>query len=211
MKSSRTILALSAYIFVTMPIRADSISNGMSDAGNAIYGYLPLVQALGYAITCIVGLIGAFVIYQKFHSSAPDIQKHILYWGGSAITMLCMTIALPQFFGYNGSDGASGGYTGTGGGTGQTGGDNYGTIVTDIPGLTDSRWVADGNYILMSSNGTTTTITEYLTAVYEHVGGGTQGSYGRTLSFLQEAYNNGVYDYSTYNYLVQNCGFLPHD
>lgn len=201
-----------ALLCVSATARADSIYDGISDAGNAIYGYLPFVQSLGYTLTCIIGLLGAFVIFYRIQNADRNIKKSILAWGGSALAMLCMTIAHPEFFGYEGSgSGSGGGMEGVSGDGSLAGGDTYGKIDTEIPGLTDTRWTYDSRYTLVSVNGQTITANEYLTKVYDYCGGGSNGSYERTFEFLESAYNRNVYDYSTYQYLVESCGFLPHN
>ena len=93
-------LTLIMSAFLTLPIYADAITDGISDAGDAVYGYTPYVQALGYVLACIVGIIGAFVIYHAIVNNEQNIRKRLLMWGGGCVTMLCMTIALPQFFNY---------------------------------------------------------------------------------------------------------------
>ena len=211
MKIHKIILALSAFISMTMPIRADSITDGIADAGNAIHGYLPLAQAFGYAVTCIFGLFGALVIFHKIQSSAPDIRKHILAWCGSAVTMLCLTIALPQFFDYH----ESGGY-GVGGGYGDgsmSGGDSYGTIMTDIPGITSSKWAPDIRYWMFeTSNGTTITAEQYVSALFESSRGATDAETElNAYNNLNTQYQSQNLDYSTYNglmnYLMTNGYF----
>lgn len=142
-------LTLIMSAFLALPIYADAITDGISDAGDAVYGYTPYVQALGYVLACIVGIVGAFVIYHAIASNAPDVRRRILIWGGGCVTMLCMTIALPKFFDYQegmgGSTLADGG-SGTGGHGRYVGGDDYGRLRTDIPDLSDPRWRPDPIY-----------------------------------------------------------------
>ena len=130
------------------PIYADAITDGISNAGDAAYSYMPYVQAIAFVLACVMGIVGAFVIYYAIANNAPDVKKRILTWGGSCMTMLCMAIALPGFFGYQ--EGLGSGVladAGTIPGFGNyTGGDNYGRIITEIPDPDDSRWRPDPNF-----------------------------------------------------------------
>lgn len=75
-------------------------------------------------------------------------SKKVLTWGGSCLTMLCMTLALPTFFEYQES-GLGGSGSTSGGGTGDgtfAGGDRYGRLDPTIPDLSDSRWVIDDRF-----------------------------------------------------------------
>ena len=127
------------------PIYADAITDGIANAGDAAYSYTPYVQAVGFVLACVTGIVGAFVIYFAMASNAQDVKKRILTWGGSCVAMLCMSIALPGFFNYQeGLGGDALVDAGTGSGTGRfTGGDNYGRLITEIPDLDDPRWQPD--------------------------------------------------------------------
>ena len=141
------------FLFIAMaslwsPIYADAITDGISNAGDAAYSYTPYVQAVAFVLACIMGIVGAFVIYYAIANNAPDVKKRILTWGGSCMTMLCMAIALPGFFDYQ--EGLGSGAladAGIGSGSGRfTGGDNYGRIITEIPDPDDPRWRPDPNF-----------------------------------------------------------------
>lgn len=141
------------FSFITMtslwsPIYADAITDGISNAGDAAYSYTPYVQAIAFVLACVMGIVGAFVIYYAIANDAPDVKKRILTWGGSCMTMLCMAIALPGFFDYQ--EGLGSGAladAGIGSGSGRfTGGDNYGRIITEIPDPDDPRWRPDPNF-----------------------------------------------------------------
>ena len=141
------------FSFITMaslwsPIYADAITDGISNAGDAAYSYTPYVQAIAFVLACVMGIVGAFVIYYAIVNNAPDVKKRILTWGGSCVTMLCMAIALPGFFNYQ--EGLGSGAladAGTIPGFGNyTGGDNYGRIITEIPDPDDPRWRPDPNF-----------------------------------------------------------------
>lgn len=132
------------------PMFADSVTDGISTAGDAAYSYTPYVQAIGFVLACIIGLVGAFSIYYAIANNAPDVRKRILTWGGGCLTMLCMTIALPKFFNYQeglGSNALADNSIGDGRGFGRfVGGDDYGRLIIDIPDLSDPRWQPDPTY-----------------------------------------------------------------
>ena len=144
----KKIFSFIAMASLWSPIYADAITDGISNAGDAAYSYTPYVQAIAFVIACIMGIVGAFVIYYAIANNAPDVKKRILTWGGSCMTMLCMAIALPRFFGYQ--EGLGSGAladAGTIPGFGNyTGGDIYGRIITEIPDPDDPRWRPDPNF-----------------------------------------------------------------
>ena len=144
----KKIFSFIAMASLWSPIYADAITDGISNAGDAAYSYTPYVQAIAFVIACVMGIVGAFVIYYAIANNAPDVKKRILTWGGSCMTMLCMAIALPRFFGYQ--EGLGSGAladAGIGSGSGRfTGGDNYGRIITEIPDPDDPRWRPDPNF-----------------------------------------------------------------
>jgi hypothetical protein len=147
----KKIFTLAASALMASPIYADAITDGISTAGDAVYGYTSFVQALGYVLACVIGIVGAFVIYHAIVNNEPNIRKRILMWGGGCVTMLCMSIALPQFFDYQeglgGSTLADNGIGNGSGGFGRfVGGDDYGRLIIDIPDLGDPRWRPDPIY-----------------------------------------------------------------
>ena len=93
-------LALFGALLLTGHAFADSITDSIGTAGDAIYSYTPYVQALGYVLASIIGIIASFVIYYAIANNERDVKKRILTWGGACVTMLSMTIALPNFFDY---------------------------------------------------------------------------------------------------------------
>lgn len=86
-------LALFGALLLTGHAFADSITDGIGTAGDAIYSYTPYVQALGYVLAGIIGIIASFVIYYVIANNERDVKKRILTWGGACVTMLSMTIA----------------------------------------------------------------------------------------------------------------------
>jgi len=149
MKTKKVFMVMTAMMLSASPIYADSITDGIGSAGDAVYSYTPVIQSLGYALAAIIGLVGAFVVYHAIQNNERDIQKRILRWGGGTIAMVCMTIALPQFFNYQESgllaDNSGSGTTGTGS---MAGGDRLGTIDPTIPNLRDPIWSLDDRFII---------------------------------------------------------------
>lgn len=126
---------------------ADSLTDGIGTAGDAIYSYTPYVQALGYVLACLIGIIGAFAVYYAYINEAHDIKKRMLRWGGGCVAMLSMTIALPNFFNYQESGLLAGNGSSSGTGTGQfAGGDRWGIIDPSIPDMSDPRWQLDERF-----------------------------------------------------------------
>lgn len=141
------VLTLSTNLF------ADSFTDGLSTAGDNIYSYTPYVQTLGFVLASIIGIVGAFAVYYAIINDDMNVKKKILTWGGSCVTMLCMTIALPNFFDYQESGMASNGNGSLGNYTGHfVGGDRWGKINTTIPDLTDPIWKLDDRYFRRNVN-----------------------------------------------------------
>ena len=141
----RKLFTLIIAIIATAPTYADNITDGLSISGDHIYSYTPVVQTLCLVLASIIGVVGAFSVYTSYINNHPNMSKKVLTWGGSCLTMLCMTLALPTFFEYQES-GLGGSGSTSGGGTGDgtfAGGDSYGRLDPTIPDLSDSRWVID--------------------------------------------------------------------
>lgn len=141
------VLSLSSHVF------ADSLTDGLSIAGDNIYSYTPYVQILGFVLASIIGIVGAFAVYYAIINDDMNVKKKILTWGGSCVTMLCMTIALPNFFDYQESGFSSSGNGSLGDYTGHfVGGDRWGKINTTIPSLSDPVWKLDDRFIRRNIN-----------------------------------------------------------
>ena len=142
-------LALFGALLLTGHAFADSITNGIGTAGDAIYSYTPYVQALGYVLAGIIGIIASFVIYYAIANNERDVKKRILTWGGACVTMLSMTIALPNFFDYQKSGLLAGNGSSSGGSNGEfAGGDKWGKIDPTIPDLNYPFWKPDNKFEL---------------------------------------------------------------
>lgn len=208
----RTIYILVAFTF-TLPTKADSIIDGISIAGDSIYGYTSYVQILGLIISVIVGLIGAFSIFYAIQKDDPNVKKKLIIWGASTVGCLTMTLSIPNFFGYQESGLTSEVGSHFGDGT-HAGGDTYGTIITRIPPLSDPSWYPNGIYYEYHtvSGIPEEALHNYMYAIYDKIveEGGLNGSYGRILDYLESEYQNGTIEEDIYTDLMSFSGSLPH-
>ena len=76
----KTLTVIGASLFASHAF-ADSITDGIGTAGDAIYSYTPYVQALGYVLASIIGIVAAFVIYYAIANNDRNVKKRILTWG----------------------------------------------------------------------------------------------------------------------------------
>ena len=69
----RKIFSFIAMASLWSPIYADAITDGISNAGDAAYSYTPYVQAIAFVLACVMGIVGAFVIYyaNALHGHRP--------------------------------------------------------------------------------------------------------------------------------------------
>ena len=149
----RKAFAFTIAAFVANRALADSITDGIGVAGDAVYGYMPYVQALGFVIACIFGIVAALQTYYAIANDDPRTKKKILRWCGGCVAMLAMTISLPKFFSYQESGLDGFGNLALGGESGVAnwrflGGDRYARLDTEIPDISDPRWQLDPRYNL---------------------------------------------------------------
>ena len=202
------------FIGVSSVTFADNITDGIAISGDHVYSYTPYVQGVGYVLAAIIGLVGAFAVYTAYIRQSPDVGKRALSWGMGSLAMLCMTIALPQFFNYEesgfGGNGTTLAMNGSTSGS-MTGGDKYGNIDTSIPNLSDKRWIVDADYVPVIVGNKTTSVSNFLNDIYDRAGGGAEGSYGRTLGYLMQLVQQGAISTSDYKTLLSYSGNLPHN
>ena len=88
----------------------------------------------------------------------------------------------------NGGSSTGSGTSGTGDGflASDQGGISQSGIITDIPSIRDRT----GNWITFPQ-GTNMAIANQLINIYEHFGAGAEGTYGRTLDYIQREYWSG--------------------
>ena len=214
-KSMKKIFLFSITVLTTTVASAETGTSGISDAADGVVTYMPYVRALCYAIAAIIAVVGAVAVYYTMQTSPQNTSKRIFMTAGSAFTFVCLSLALPQFFGIDGnmSGGGSGsagsGTSGTSGtGTGflasDQGGISRSGIITEIPSYADERWVH-------FPSGTRMETANFLLDIYDKNGAGAPGSYGNTLNYIHQLYHNREIDYGTFNVLMSLSGNLPHN
>lgn len=206
------------YLFIllagitSLPSSAQTGSSALTDASNGIYSYTPFVQGLCFTIAAIIAIVGATATYMAMQTSPQQVTKRITMTVGSCLCFVSMAIALPQFFGYeqystgNGSGSSTNGTTGSSDGflASDKGGISQSGIITEIPTFADDRWVH-------FPSGTKMETANYLLDIYDKNGGGSTGSYGRTLEYINNLYWRGEINYGVYNNLMNLSGNLPHN
>ena len=130
---------------------ADAGTTGISNAADGVVTYMPYVRALCYVIAAIIAVVGAMVVYYTMQTNPQNTAKRMTMTVGSALTFVCLSIALPQFFGIDGSTSGNGGSSTSSGTSGSgdgflasdQGGISQSGIITDIPSIHDRT----GNWI----------------------------------------------------------------
>ncbi len=213
--SMKKIVLFAITVLTTTVASAETGTSGISDAADGVVTYMPYVRALCYVIAAIIAVVGAVAVYYTMQTSPQNTSKRIFMTAGSAFTFVCLSLALPQFFGIDGnmSGGGSGsagsGTNGTSGtGTGflasDQGGISRSGIITEIPSYADERWVH-------FPSGTRMETANFLLDIYDKNGAGAPGSYGNTLNYIHQLYHNREIDYGTFNVLMSLSGNLPHN
>ncbi len=213
--SMKKIVLFAITVLTTTVASAETGTSGISDAADGVVTYMPYVRALCYVIAAIIAVVGAVAVYYTMQTSPQNTSKRIFMTAGSAFTFVCISLALPQFFGIDGnmSGGGSGsagsGTKGTSGtGTGflasDQGGISRSGIITEIPSYADERWVH-------FPSGTRMETANFLLDIYDKNGAGAPGSYGNTLNYIHQLYHNREIDYGTFNVLMSLSGNLPHN
>lgn len=206
------------YLFIllagitSLPSFAQTGSSAFADASDGIYSYTPFVQGLCFAIAAIIAIVGATSTYLAMQTSPQQVTKRITMTVGSCLCFVSMAIALPQFFGYeqystgNGSGSSTNGTTSSSDGflASDKGGISQSGIITEIPTFADDHWVH-------FPSGTKMETANYLLDIYDKNGGGSTGSYGRTLEYINNLYWRGEINYGVYNNLMNLSGNLPHN
>lgn len=193
---------------------AQTGSEALLGASDGIYSYVPYIQGLCYVIAALIAIVGATSIYMAMQTSPQQVSKRIVTSVGSCLCFVCMAISLPQFFGYesysvgNGSDIAMNGAGGSSNGflTTDRGGISQSGIITTIPPLSDRT----GNWITFPP-GSNMDIANSLMDIYNHMGSGVTGTYGRTLDYINNEFRRGNISQSTYDQMIAMAGSLPQN
>jgi len=211
----KRIMIICVGIMTTAVAFADTGLSSISDASDGVATYMPYVRGLCYVIAAIIAVVGALAVYYTMQTNPQNTGKRIALTGGSALAFVSLSIALPQFFGVDSDD--VGGNSASGAGTSITestgssgflstdkGGISESGLITQVPNLADGDWVH-------FPNGTKMETAHYLLDIYDKNGGGSTGSYGKTLEYINNMYRNGEINYGTYNTLMSTSGSLPHN
>ena len=147
-------LLLSIFLITASVAFADTGTTGISDAADGVVTYMPYVRALCYVVAALIGIVGAVAVYYTMQTNPQNTTKRISMTAGGALTFVCLSLALPQFFGVDGStDGSSTSGSGSSGGTQQytsngtsflvsdEGGISKSGIQVSIPELNDGAWI----------------------------------------------------------------------
>ena len=129
---------------------AQTGAEGFSYATDGVVSYLPVVQTLCYAIAGVIAVVGALSVYIAYQTHPETVRKRMMLTVGGALCFVCMSTALPQFFGLDGSEIAAS-ISGSGSST-TTSSDSYlatdeggipqSSIITEIPSLSSGLWVS---------------------------------------------------------------------
>ena len=199
---------------LAIPGFAQTGSEALLGASDGIYSYVPFIQGLCYVIAALIAIVGAASVYMAMQTSPQQVSKRIITGVGSCLCFVCMAISLPQFFGYesysvgSGSDLALNGAGGSSNGflTTDKGGISQSGINTTIPPLSDKT----GNWITFPP-GSNMDIANNLMDIYNHMGSGVTGTYGRTLDYINNEFRLGNISKNMYDQMIAMAGSLPHN
>ena len=198
-----------SFLPVSASLLAQTGPSAVGDVSGSLAVYLPYVQALCYVIAAVFAVAGAFTLYVSMQTQPQQTAKRMVTTFGSCICFVCLATSLPHFFGMDGkamgsnillADGSIGNNDFL---SSNTGGIPLSGIDTSIPPLSDGSWVT-------FPPGTNMDIARSLVDIYNQMGGGAEGSYGRTLDYINLTYQNGDMDRDTYQKMLAISGVLPH-
>lgn len=73
-------------------------TKALEDAAGIIYGYVPLVQKVIYALAGVVALVGSISVFIKMNNEEQDVKKSIMMIVGACVFLVIAAEALPMFF-----------------------------------------------------------------------------------------------------------------
>ena len=207
----KRILVILSFLPVSASLLAQTGLSAVGDVSDGIGVYLPYVQALCYVIAAVIALVGAVVVYHSMQTSPQQTAKRITMTVGSCFCFVCLATALPEFFGMDGRWIGSNIAVMTGGNSGNgdflasnNGGIPQSGIDASIPPLSDGRWVK-------FPPGTNMDVARSLVDIFNHMGGGADGSYKRTLDYIHLTYKNGDMERKIYLQMLAASDVLPHN
>ena len=125
----KKIILFSITVLTTTVASAETGTSGISDAADGVVTYMPYVRALCYVIAAIIAVVGAVAVYYTMQTSPQNTSKRIFMTAGSAFIFVCLSLALPQFFGIDGNM-SGGGIGSAGSGTSGTSGTGTGFLAS---------------------------------------------------------------------------------
>ena len=156
---------------------ADTGASGIGDAADGVVTYMPYVRAVCYVIAAVIAVVGVFAVYYSMHTNPQNTAKRIVMTAGGALTFVSLSLALPEFFGV---DGTAMGVSSSSKGTAQftsngtsflvsdEGGISKSGIQVSIPELNDGAWIKiPREFSGESSKGYVNTFIDY----YSRTGG----------------------------------------
>lgn len=92
-------LILTALLLLSVAAMAQDGNAGISAATTQVRSYFQSGVNLMYAISAIVGLVGAVKVFNKWNSGEPDTGKVAAAWFGSCVFLVVVATVLSSFFG----------------------------------------------------------------------------------------------------------------
>lgn len=98
-KSKRAMLCLVLMVLATQVIKAQDGAAGIEQANSMVRQYFDVGINLVYAVSAVLGLVGAIRVYQKWSAGHPDTGSTAAAWFGSCIFLVIVATVLRFFFG----------------------------------------------------------------------------------------------------------------
>jgi len=90
---------MAALIFSIVSASAQGFGTGIDAATTEVKSAFDSISPFIMIIGGVVGMIGAFRVYQKWNSGDQDINKELMGWGGSALFLVIAPIVIKAVFG----------------------------------------------------------------------------------------------------------------
>src|SRR5690606_6785176 len=87
-------LVMAVIIFSTISAYAQDFGTGIDAATTEVKSAFDKISPFIMIIGGVVGMIGAFRVYQKWNSGDQDINKELMGWGGSALFLVIAPIVI---------------------------------------------------------------------------------------------------------------------
>lgn len=92
-------LCLVLMVLATQVIKAQDGAAGIEQANSMVRQYFDVGINLVYAVSAVLGLVGAIRVYQKWSAGHPDTGSTAAAWFGSCIFLVIVATVLRFFFG----------------------------------------------------------------------------------------------------------------